>query len=244
MGDHEQGGVEPPAHIGQNRALHDGIDCAGGVVEHEQPGRAHQGPGQSHPLALPARQGHTPLAHDRSCALREGFHELAGSRHAQRGAHVGPGASPAQVHVLGHRVGEQEGLLEHQSHRLMQFVGGDTVQVRARQPDRPPRRGVQPGDGLQQGGLARAGGADERHRLAGPHRQCHSVEHELGAVAHGKVVDLQAERPRRQDPTVTSRRSCFRDRLVEHSVHPLQRHHRAGHLLQEETHDQQGQSQQ
>ena len=65
MGD-EQG--RPVRHDGAqgvvDALLDPGVHGAGGVVEDEDAGVVEDGPGQRHPLALPARKGQAPLADD------------------------------------------------------------------------------------------------------------------------------------------------------------------------------------
>ena len=68
------------AEVGEDLTLHDGVDRAGGVVEHEQPGRADEGAGQRDPLPLAAGEGHAPFPHHRGAAVGQCVHEGARSR--------------------------------------------------------------------------------------------------------------------------------------------------------------------
>ena len=88
VGHHDGGGVELAAQPGEDLGLDPGVDGAGGVVEHQQPGPPHQGPGQGQALALPAREGDAPLAEDGVEPLGQGGHEPVGPGQGQGAVEV------------------------------------------------------------------------------------------------------------------------------------------------------------
>ena len=61
----EDGGAAPRGR-GQRRhdaRLRDGVEAGGGLVKHQDGGVLQDGPGDGHPLLLPARQLQSPLSH-------------------------------------------------------------------------------------------------------------------------------------------------------------------------------------
>ena len=137
----------------EDAGLGGGVDGGGGVVEQQQPGPAHEGAGEGDPLALAARQRRAPLPHDGLVAAGQRADEAVGAGQAEGAVEVLGG--PAEQHVLGDRVGEQERLLER---------GGDLARAarrrRASARSRPSRR-TAPWSGVEQ-----AGDEEQQRRLA------------------------------------------------------------------------------
>ena len=115
---------------------------------------------------------------------------------------VHAGVRAPEADVVGDRAAEQERLLRHDAHLRAQRPRRHLAQVVAVDEHAPVGRVVEARDELGEGRLARAGGADERHRLARRHDERQVVERELRAggvvlraVAEGDVLeaDLAAD---------------------------------------------------
>ncbi len=108
---------------------------------------------------------------------------------------VGIGAGEADV--VAHPPGEQERLLGHHAELRAQRVQRDPAQVAAVDADRAVVGVVEAADQLGDGGLARAGLADEGHGLAGRDPQVDVVQHRpvgLVSEAHAAQLDLAMDR--------------------------------------------------
>ena len=215
-----------------DRGLGGGVDGGRGVVEHEDPGVVEQRAGERHALALAARERQAPLADAGVVALGQVVDEPVGLRGGRGGADLLLGGVRAAVGDVGpHGVGEEERLLEHHADRAAQGVEAQLAHVDglARRADaqRAALHVVEARGEQRDRRLARARGADERHRLAGRDLERQPVEHGLAArVAEPDVVELDAERPRRD---LAGRRRVDDLGLgVDELVDPL--HARAGEL--------------
>ena len=96
------------------------------------------------------------------------------------------GVEAAVADVVHHGAGEEVGLLQHQAQRAAQIVLLDLVDVDAVVADLAVGDVVEAVDEVGDGGLARAGRADEGHLLAGLGIDRHVVQHVL-ALHIGKV---------------------------------------------------------
>src|SRR5512132_4220920 len=191
-------------------------------------GPAGQGAGQRDPLALPARQGRPALADHGVVALGQAGHELV--RLGQPGrVHHPVLAVPVQADVVGHRGGEQEGLLEGDRGGRGQLAGVQLGQVALAEPDPAPVRVEQAGQEQGQGRLGGAGGADQGHGVAGRDPERHLVQHlGPGLVAVADPVHDQLQRPAGQPVTCH-----WRGRgqgLGQHLGDPLVAGHRPRHV--------------
>ncbi len=140
-----------------------GIQAAGGLVQHQHLGVAHEGLGQAHALAVAVAEGaHQAAAHVRQAgALHQAGH-VAG---LARGGHALDLGHEAQ-HRLDALVGVQGHVLGHEAH-LAADGQGLVQQVVAGHDRAEPALGRQrAGEDLHGGGLARAVGAEEAHDLA------------------------------------------------------------------------------
>ncbi|MPM31102.1 hypothetical protein SDC9_77655 [bioreactor metagenome] len=200
------------------------------VVEDVQVGSADQRPGDREALALPA--GHVGAAlGDRGVEatghLRD---EVAGLGHLEGVPQLlvgGIGVAVAQV--AGHRPGEQVRLLRHQPDPAPQQVRLEAADVDAVHLDGALGRVVQPRQQIDQGGLARSGGADDRGGAAGGHREADLLQHRrvrpgVGEAdpgqGHGAVRTHLADRVGRRDDGAVG---------VEHLHDAIRADGRAGH---------------
>ena len=187
MGDHDDQPV--PGHLLQKlHHLHAGlaVQRAGGLVGQEDVRVVDEGPGDGHPLHLPA--GHlrrhlvqlVPQPHLFQRLHRPAAALLLGhARQGERQLHVGQ-------HAL---VGNQVVALEHEADGVVAVgvpvpvlvvLGGAAV-------DDEVAAGVavQPADDVQRGGLAAAGGAQDRHELVFPELQIHPPQGVDGIAPQG-----------------------------------------------------------
>ena len=131
-----------------------GVQVGQGLVHQQHPRLDDEGPGQGHPLLLPAGQlvGLAGLElvdlHHPQCLVHPGGDLLLG--------HL-PGLQ-AVGHVVEHVVvGQQSVALEH--HGGVPLMGGQVVDHLLVKADLAPVHRVEARDHAQQGGLAAAGGA-------------------------------------------------------------------------------------
>jgi hypothetical protein len=144
-----------------------GVDRRGGVVQDEDAGIGEQGPGERHPLALPARQAEAALPHDRVVAIGQVGHEPGGAGGPGGGPHlVVGGVGPAVGDVGPDRVGEQEALLEHDADVPTQRLEGDVAHVDTVDPDRSPQHVVEAGQQQGHRRLTRSRRTDQGDHLA------------------------------------------------------------------------------
>ena len=142
-----------------------GSTLGGGVVEQQQPGPAHQRPGQRDPLALPARQRHAPLADHGVVTAVEGSRRTRRRRPARGPAR---GARPASRAARSRRRSRRRGRAPGTRWRPGAQLVDRHASARPSRPDRA-RVGVeQPARSEHQRRLAGAGRPDHRHRAAGP----------------------------------------------------------------------------
>ena len=163
-----------------------GVQRAGGLVGQEDVRIVDQGPGDGHPLHLPARHLGGHLA------------ELVAQAHPLQGLHRPAAAfrlgharqSQGQLHVGQHRlVGDEVVALEHEADGVV-AVGvpvGVLVVLGGAAVDDEVAAGVlvQTAYNVQGGGLAAARGAQDGHKLVFPELQVHPPEGVDGAAAQG-----------------------------------------------------------
>jgi len=183
---HEQGreAVAAPQAFDQLMHLDAGQRVQGtqGFVQQQQARLVHQGPGQGHALALPARQASRPLLG----ALGQtdlGQHGL-GTR-----ALLG---RQAQGHVVEHALpGQQARILEHDAGVGVEAVDGPAVDV-----ELAPGGRLQAGHQAQQSALATAAAAHDGDKLAGFNAQVGLAQHFALAIAFGQAAQLEAHAAR------------------------------------------------
>jgi len=122
--------------VGQRLLHHElalGVEIGGRIVEDEDGGVLQERAGDGQPLALPARQPHPALAHQRVVALGTGEDELLGVRVARGARHVGERrVGPPVGDVVVDRVAEQERVLRDERDLRAQRVLREIRAGRAR----------------------------------------------------------------------------------------------------------------
>ena len=197
VGDHDDrgaGGVELADE------LHD--RCAGGAVE--VPGRLvgehdrrtpDEGPGDRNPLPLPSRE--LGRLERRAVGQADPFERLIRARVTLGGGEAG--VEQPVGDVLPHRgVLGQEELLEDEADLLgpqpRQLAVAQPRRVDSTDPDHAAAGPLQRPDDVQERGLARPGGPDDRHQLAAPDGEGHPPQRghrRLLAVDLGDLLQLQ-----------------------------------------------------
>ena len=164
---HQQGPPLAPQRLDQleHHVHQHGGEAKRGFVHHHQPGFGHERPGDGQLLGLAAREvarGHRPLLPQHREPLAHLIQQLS-----PLVARLG---DPADLEVLLHReIAEDPPVFGHQRHaQAQQLLRRLTGDVGSLEGDRSGRRGKQPGDGAQKGGLPSAVGSDEAHHLTGP----------------------------------------------------------------------------
>ena len=209
-------GVESGLHLG----LRLEVEVRRGLVEDEHPGAGQERPGQRDELALPRRQRHAALVHQRVDALGEPLDEL-GQADAVDRLHdlVVGGARPGEGDVVAHGAHEEERLLGDDAELPAQRVDGDVAQVVAVDRDLAARRVVEAGDELGDGRLARAGRPDQGDGLARCDVQVDVAQHRLRRVVGERdVVERDVAFDRRQRLArrrASSTLGCVDEQLVE-----------------------------
>lgn len=134
-----------------------GVEGAGGLVQQEDRGLAHQGAGDGQALALAARQGLGALADRGVEALGQGREEAGGLGRVGGGAHLLVGrVGAAKADVVHRRAREQRRVLGDQSHAGADLGGFGVAQVHAVQKDATALGIIEAQEKPQDGALARA----------------------------------------------------------------------------------------
>mmetsp|Transcript_20438 Transcript_20438/g.48717 ORF Transcript_20438/g.48717 Transcript_20438/m.48717 type:complete len:313 (+) Transcript_20438:1186-2124(+) len=181
--------VRAAAQQGQHLGGMAGVEVASGFVRQHQARAVHQRAGDRHPLQLPARQ----LARH-PCRQPAKVDRFQHGRHA---AVVALAQQPQrQGDVVGHaEVGQQmEGLEDEAQVAAAQRGAGLVVQRAEGLPGQRDVAGVglvQPGQAVQQRGLAAAGFAQQRDDLAGGEVQVDAGEDGRVAVGLGQPAGAQ-----------------------------------------------------
>ena len=161
------------------------------LVQQQHPGAVHQGPGDGHPLLLPAGQGgHRALLkalevhrlqHLHHPVVDHPFGELRLASAAVRF-----GDAQAEGHILKHVEVRKQGVpLEYGVHRPL--VGRDVIDPHAVKQNVPGGRQQKPAYNPKRGCLAAPAGAQQREELLIVDIQIDVVEHDLVAVGHHAV---------------------------------------------------------
>ena len=128
-------------------------------------------------------------------ARKEREHRIAVVDMAVRAA--GGASRHAQVLVDGHLAEDQLAFGHQQQAGPGSRMGGQGADLAATQPDltADPRRAARPaGDGIDQGGLAGAVGANHTDHLTSAHRDPVERERGVAAVGDGEIAGLQDRR--------------------------------------------------
>ena len=142
------------------------VQGAGAVVQNQDVGLCHQGPGDGQALALPARKVLSALLHRLVQAQGLGAHKAGGLGRLQSGPQLGVGGAavpPQQVRADG--AGEQLGLLHHDAHPAAQKLPGPGRGRPAEQLHAALGGVIKAGDQVHQAGFARAGAPDDADGL-------------------------------------------------------------------------------
>ncbi len=225
MRDHERGpAVRQLGHRLLDQHLGAGVDRAGGLVQHQDRRVGQEGPGDGDQLLLARAHPRALAVDDGVVALRQGPHEAVGVRGPRRLLDVAAGhlAGRAVGDVLRDGPAEQPGVLQHHADRRAQLVARHGRHVHAVQRDPPAGDLVEPHQQVDQRGLARAGRADDGHRVPRLHGQRQVLDQRLVLV----VAERHVLEP---DPAAQLLGPHARDRVrllllgVQHLEDPLGR---------------------
>jgi hypothetical protein len=153
---------------------HRGGEALRELVDHEQPGPAHQRPADGGHLLLPARHAAGRLLRP----LGQAGEQLVDP--FEVGRQVGPAApvGPEEEVLADRQPGEEAAPLRHEGDaRFHHLFGAAPDQLPAGEFHRSGGRAQLAGDRPQQRRLPGTVGAEERDDLAGAHRQAHVVQH-------------------------------------------------------------------
>jgi hypothetical protein len=179
---------EAPQRLGE-RVLAGRVDAGRGLVQHQQVGASGQGPGDQGALLLAAGEGADRVA-DPVQQTHVGQRRADGLAVGRSGrAEDAPAGQPARRHDLAHGGGDAAA----GAHPLRDVADpGPLPELALRGAEEGDLAGLgrhQAQDGADQGRLARAVGAQDRHDLAGRHVQVDVLEHGPAAVGDGGVRD-------------------------------------------------------
>ena len=167
----EDGGAAFEQHV--ERALHQRlgreVEARGGFVENEHTRRREERPRERDELPFARRQRDAPLVAGSVEPVRQRLDQLEDADRLARREHVlARGLGPCELDVVADAAGEQERLLRHDPELTPQRVEGDVGDVVAVDEHAAAERVVEPRQQLGDRRLARAGGTDQRERLALP----------------------------------------------------------------------------
>ena len=138
------------------------VHVGGGLVQEDHRRVLHHGPGDGDALALAAGQVRAALADHGVVAVGQRRDEVVAAGLLRRGDHVlHRRVGRAEADVVGDGVAEQVDVLEHEGEVLHQAVHVVVPHVAPAQGHRPGVRVPEPGQQVDQRGLAAAGGADD-----------------------------------------------------------------------------------
>ena len=186
VGDHD----DQPVFADLLEQLHDldacfGVQRAGGLVGQDDVGVVDDGPGNGHPLHLPAR--HLAGLFEQLAAQTHLFQRLDGAVPP-----LGPadaGQRQGQLHIPQHRlVGDQIVALEHEPHRMVAVGVPIPVLEGLCRPSVDDKITIsvliQPADDVQQGGLAAARRAEDGDEFRAPELDADPFQGMDGCCAH------------------------------------------------------------
>ena len=194
-----------------------------GVVEQEHRPLQRQSTRQRDTLLLSARQGDPPLADHGVEAAGEGLQiaPQTGARKWTLGRGHGAVLIEPERHVRADGVGEEEALLRHDPVHPSQVRARPLARIAPAHQDGALRRIEQPCQQCEQGGLPRAGAADDGDPLPRRHRKVQAAQDEpvRGGVLESDVLELDRDAlPLR--PPQPGRLEILLDRLVHDGADP------------------------
>ena len=162
------------------------VEGAQGLVEHQQPRRGRQCPGQGDALLLAAGQLRDP---PRAVAAQAHQREDLVRAHVDRRARV-TAHLQAKGHVAAHvALRKEHVVLEHQPD--VALVHGHAGKVAAVERDSATGERLEAGNSAQQRRLARAARAQERDRFDLTHGQGDAVDHDRVVVGDADISELE-----------------------------------------------------
>ncbi len=209
VGDHDHGALVGDA---LQRAL-DGrlglvVHGTGGLVQHQDRRVLEQRPGQREALALAAGEAHAALAHRGVEPLGQRLDEVPGLGGARRLDDLGLGGVRLAVgDVVAHRALEQVDVLADQADGPAQRGQLELADRLAIDADLARRGIVEAQQQLDQGRLARAGGADQCQGMPRRHGQLDALDPSPGIAVtegHRLEADLAAHRLGQRPPAVVA----------------------------------------
>ena len=172
-----------------------GVDGGHGIVEHQDRRPQQRGPGDGHPLLLPAGQRHPALPHQGLVLFRQLVDEpvdLGGGGGVLDGGVIGPRIAVGDVVLKRGR--EQERILLNHAHGPAQGLEGDVANVLAVHRDPAAADIVVAGKKMGDGGLAAARWADDPEGLAPFHPERYPAQDRrrpLTRIGKGYVLKLK-----------------------------------------------------
>ena len=192
MGDDKAGAaLHQAVHGGLDALLGAGVHTAGGLIQNQDAVVGQDGAGDGQQLLLALAHVGGVLVQLHLVAAGQGADEVVGVGSLGGGNDllVG-GVQTAVADVLHDGALEQPGVLQHHAEALAQSAAVKVAHVVAVQGDGTGVHIVEAHEQLDHGGLARAGGADDGHLLAGLHRTAEVVDDGLvRGVAEFDVVE-------------------------------------------------------
>ena len=171
-----------------------GVECCGGLVQHDDGGVLEQRTGNAETLAFAARQAPAGFTDAGVPALRQALDEFQ--------AVCGPGGcvdfgirrlGACHADVGQHGVVEQVHVLEHHGHQPVEPFRFDGTYVHAANGHGTVLRVGMAHQQAGDGGLAAAGGADEGGHAAGRERGRKTGQHRAGFIGKGDVIETDVE---------------------------------------------------
>ena len=184
MGDDKAGSVlHQGAHRLLNLLLGAGVDVGGRLVENQHLGVGEHGARDGQHLLLSLRDVQSVVADDGVVAVRQAHDEVMNLGCLGRGDDLLAGrARAAEGDVVIDGAIEQPGVLQHHRVGRAQAPAGDVHAVAPLHQDVTLLRVVKAHQQVDDGGLARAGRADDGHQTAGPGVQVEVVNDDLFRV--------------------------------------------------------------
>ena len=172
------------------------IQARGGLIQQQQPGVLGQGPGDHHPLALPAGDlGNQPLLQVVGGGVAHGFQ-------GPQQVVVRQGLQPLAVGIAPHEDDLQAGEgkthlagLKHHRPQLGPAAAAQALQRAAPHQEAPAPGRQQAGEGVNQSGFAAAVGAQEAHEFSGAHLEIEAAQDRSLAITHAEFFYLNHHIP-------------------------------------------------
>lgn len=169
VGDDERGAATQQDFEGALEAgFGDGVDGAGGFVQHKDARVGEERAGETDELTLAEGEGGALFADLSFESLRQRFEKVEAIEVAQDGADIGfGGGGSGEADVFEHRAGEEEVVLLDAAHLGVEGVAGDPEQVAVIDEDAAGGREIELLKQPDDGGFAAASVSDQRDGFAG-----------------------------------------------------------------------------